>query len=137
MIEERAMDEIRRVLVEEAQTDAVGLWAVLWEVSNSMPSLTPEKARLATIDVIRGALSQETVLAGEFTSRDADTLVFSPWMLSTDEAVLRIEQEWLALGREPELGEIVWFVAANILPVTALKHPMGSDWMPRVRQVDT
>jgi hypothetical protein len=37
---------------------------------------------------------------------------FVAWDLSPDQAVDQIEREWLALGREPGIGEVAWFTSA-------------------------
>jgi hypothetical protein len=42
-----------------------------------------------------------------------------------DESLARIDREWAALGREPNLGDIVWFVAPRLLPLTARKDRWG------------
>jgi hypothetical protein len=38
---------------------------------------------------------------------------FVSWRVSPKEAVLRIEEEWSALGREPNIGEVAWFTSAQ------------------------
>jgi hypothetical protein len=131
MIERKAIDQVKRVLIEEAQTDTVGLWAVLWQVKQEIPLLTPDEARQATLTAIREALGEEHVIPGEFMDQDENTAAFVVWQLSVDEVVARIEREWAALGREPNLGEVVWLVDPHLLPLTARKHPMGKDWKPR------
>jgi len=130
MTEEETMEAVKRVLVEEAQTDTVGLWAVLWEVKQCMPAVSPDEARIITLAAIRQALVEERVVAGQFIDHDEDTVLFLPWPQPPDETVARIEREWLALGREPNLGDVVWFVDPQLLPVMARKHPMGKGWKP-------
>jgi hypothetical protein len=36
---------------------------------------------------------------------------FHPWKTSSEDAYRRIAREWLKLGREPDIGDIVWFTA--------------------------
>jgi hypothetical protein len=130
MIQRAAIDKIKRVIVEEAQTDTVGLWSVLWQVKHDVPSLAPDEARQAALTVVREALAVESVVAGEFVDQDEDTAAFMSWQVSVDEAMARIEREWTALGREPTLGEVVWFVDPRLVPLTVRKHPMGKNWKP-------
>jgi len=130
MIQRALMDEVKRVLVEEAQTDTVGLWAVLWDVELEIPSLTVDEARQATLTVIREALMEDHIVVGGFVDQDEEISVFVPWGLSVDDAVTRIEREWVNLGRKPDLGEIAWFVDPHLLPVAVQKYPMGRDWKP-------
>ncbi len=126
-----AIDEIKRSLDQETQTDTVSLWAVLWQIKQNMPLLTPDEAKQATLTVVREALLENRIVLGEFVDQDEDTAVFAVWQLSLDDALARIEREWAALGREPNLGEVVWLVDPRLLPVTAQKHPMGRDWKPQ------
>ena len=71
--------EITRAVIEEAQSDVVGLWAVLWEVKNELPSLSTDEAKAATLEIVRDALRREEIVAGEFGEGDAETTAFIPW----------------------------------------------------------
>lgn len=124
------LGEIRRAFIEETQSDVVGLWLIAQWVKDDLPSLDTVAARRATLHIIREALLQERVVPGEFVDQDEDILVFLQWALPVDETVARIEQEWTALGRDLNPGDVVWFVDARLLPVTARKHPMGKGWTP-------
>jgi hypothetical protein len=106
MSQAHVIEEIIDVLAKEVQTDCVGLWAVLWEVNQHLPSLTPAEARATVLAVIREALERETVVPGEFVE-----MSFVPWKASPKEAMERIERAWPVLGKEPNIGEVVWFVA--------------------------
>jgi hypothetical protein len=64
MLEMPTLEQVVRNLVSEAQTDAVDLWAVLWEVKESQPWLEPDRAKQATLAVIREGLAGNQVLAG-------------------------------------------------------------------------
>jgi hypothetical protein len=124
------LGEIRRAFIEEAQSDVIGLWLIAQWVKDDLPSLDTIAARKATLDIIREALLQQRVVPGEFVDQDEHTLVFLQWGLPVDETVTRIEREWTALGRDLNPGDVVWFVDAHVLPVTARKHPMGKGWTP-------
>ena len=121
---------IRRALVEEAQSDVVGLWAILWQVKNEIPSLSSEEAKSATLEVVRDALSSEEIVVGGFGGGDTETVSFIPWQMSLADALERIEREWGALGREPNLGDIAWFVAAHQLPVSMHRSPIRTGQKP-------
>ncbi|NUQ75265.1 MAG: hypothetical protein HUU21_17075 [Polyangiaceae bacterium] len=133
MMKPKAMDESKRVLVEEAQTDAVGLWTLLWDVEQEAPTLTADQMRQAVLTIIREVLTEGRIVAGDIVDRDEDTAAFVPWDLSVEDTVARIEREWVKLGRKPEPGEIAWFVDPHRLPVAVSKHPMGKDWKPLPR----
>jgi hypothetical protein len=106
MSQAHVMKEIGDVLAKEARTECVGLWVLLWEVKQRLPSLGPVEARAAVLAIVREAIEQETVVPGEFVE-----MRFTPWRASAKEALARIESAWLALGREPNIGEVVWFIA--------------------------
>jgi hypothetical protein len=133
MIDRSTIDEVKRVLVEEAQTNTVGPWVLVGVVSDVAPTLPPEQAREAILNAVREALAEERVVPGDFVDKDDDTYAFVPWRLSVDEAMARIRRDWIALGREPNPGEVAWFVDPHLLPVTAMKYPMGRDWKPQPR----
>ncbi len=125
------MHDTQRIIAEEAKTDVVGLWAVLWEVKQNSTHLAPEAAMSVTLDVIERLLSAGDIVAGQFVDQNDDTLFFERWNMSVAETIDRIEREWQRLGKEPSPGEIVWFVNAELLPVTTAKYPMGKGWQPR------
>jgi hypothetical protein len=108
MSQAHLIEEVREILAKEVQTDCVGLWAVLWEVKQRLPSLTPAEARATVLAVVREALEREIVVPGEFVE-----MRFVPWEASPKEAIERIERAWLALAREPNIGEVVWFIAQS------------------------
>ena len=101
------MEEIGKVFAEEVRTDCVGLWTVLWEVKQRLPALCPEEARARVLAIVREAIERGTVVPGAFVE-----MRFVPWEGSPNEAVERIEREWLVLlGTEPNIGDVVLFVA--------------------------
>jgi hypothetical protein len=51
-------------------------------------------------------LMKNKIVAGQFENH-----IFKKWECSVEEATARIERAWNALGREPNIGDIVWFVA--------------------------
>ena len=118
MNQEEKHREIRCVLVEEGQSDVVGLWTVLWQVRAELPSLTVQEAKAATLEVIRDALDRVEVVVGEFREQDFETTSFICWQTPVPDAIRRIDSEWVALGRDPNLGEIAWFVAPRLLPLS-------------------
>jgi len=131
MIKQETMNEIKRVLVEQAQTDTVGLWTVVWDIEQTVSAVTPDEAMRATLAIIRSAIIEDGILVGEVVEQDKSSATFVPWQLSVDESIARIEREWSSLRRRPDPGEIAWFVAPGLLPVTINRHPMGEDWKPR------
>ena len=94
-------------LVEECRVDHVGLWEVINAARFDLGASSPAEIRATTIELVRSLL-EHGMHVGFPASGGKD---FEPWALPTDAAIRRIEQEWSALGREPNIGEIAWFTA--------------------------
>lgn len=94
-------------LVEECRVDHVGLWEVLNAARYDLGASTPPEIQATTLQLVRGLLDR-----GMHVGYPApDGKGFSPWNVSAEIAMRRIEQEWSALGREPNIGEVAWFTA--------------------------
>jgi len=103
--------DVLESLIEECEDDHVGLWAILWPVEVEMGVKEPAAAaRATTMRLVRALLVEHGMLAG-FPTEDGRG--FTPWNLSPDEVIRRIDEEWTALGREPDIGDIVWFTVPN------------------------
>jgi hypothetical protein len=97
-------------LAEECQTDHIGLWEIVDAVRNDLGSTNPADIRQQTLRLVRDLLCMRGMQVGHPAP---DGRRFIAWALSPDEAVRRIEAEWLALGREPNIGEVAWFTCAE------------------------
>jgi hypothetical protein len=96
----RETDVLERILTE-CEDDYVGLWSIYRQVREA--GIADAKAfTLALIDFL---LSARIVEAGVPDASGG----FHAWNLSPDEALRRISKEWSSLGREPDIGDIVWF----------------------------
>src|SRR5262249_231990 len=105
-----ARSELKAHLLAESKEDHTGLWYVLTNVERDLHPEGPAQARRITLDLVRELLESGQLRAGFPT---LDGRGFVPWTLSPAEALARIEREWDALGREPTIGDIVWFDAAE------------------------
>lgn len=102
------IEELQRVLAQEVQSDSVGLWALVWELKQRLPSVPVAEARMTVLAVVGAAIERGNVVPGDFVE-----MRFVPWGISSHAALERIESAWIALGRDPDIGEIVWFAAAT------------------------
>jgi hypothetical protein len=107
-------DEIFGALVAECHEDHVGLWRIVRAVRDDLEVADPAQARALSLWLVRRLLDEFGMLVGHPTP---DGRRFIAWNLPPEQAVRRIEQEWAALGREPDIGEIAWFTSA--------KEPVG------------
>jgi hypothetical protein len=98
------MDSIAEAVLEECREDYVGLWSIVKEVRSCVvhEATVPER----TLAILNQLLLGGEVVAGEFKGKE-----FSAWEVPTSSVLLRIQSEWVRLGRDPDIGEIVWLTA--------------------------
>jgi hypothetical protein len=101
-------DDVLESLIEECHEDHVGLWRIANAVRFDLGSRNPIETRTITLRLIRSLLHERGMLVGH-PARDGRHFV--AWELSPDQAVVRIEQELIALGREPSIGDVAWFTS--------------------------
>jgi hypothetical protein len=114
-------DEVLESLVEECHEDHVGLWEIVNAVRFDLGAKNPRQTQALTLQFVRRLLDERGMQVGHPTS---DGRHFVSWGLPPDEAIRRIEQEWSALGREPNIGELAWFTSAPKLP-TEVRQQTG------------
>jgi hypothetical protein len=100
---------IKDSILIECCEDYVGLWAIAWEFREIQKEKDASEIRRKTMQVVEELLNADLIQAGTF-SEDGD---FEVWKLQTPDILKRIESEWDVLRREPNLGEIAWFIATD------------------------
>src|SRR5438552_3355910 len=108
------LDELERSLLAEAEEDHLGLWSLIWEVRYALndgqyperdeDKSNPVDVRDLTLRLVEKLLDSGRIVAGKPTP---DGQGFIPWSEDKKQAMARIAKEWDALGREPNIGEIV------------------------------
>jgi hypothetical protein len=99
-------DEIVHQLLAECEDDHVGLWQLVNCVRLDLDVREPEEVRRITLELVCELLKSPGIEVG-FPASDGRQFV--AWDLPPEEAVRRIQQEWNALARPPDIGEIAWF----------------------------
>lgn len=121
--------EIKQDLIEECQEDFVGLWEIINKMKRGYPEATSEEIRKKSMQLVRDLL-EEGIRAGYFSGkrvhkteldsneiyvrdiRDRDYyFLFEFWDMKIEDIIKRIEREWDELGREPDIEDIVEFIA--------------------------
>jgi hypothetical protein len=100
--------DIRNSILAESTEDYIGLWAILWNFRQYSGETNHFKLRCKTLELIKELLDGELIQAGTFVDGE-----FELWQLSVEDVIDRITSEWDALGRDPDIGEIAWFVATE------------------------
>jgi hypothetical protein len=70
-------------------------------------SLNEGETMRATTEVISELMSSGYAIVGG-VARDEGLLCVKSWGVSAAETIKRVEDEWRALGRMPNLGEVCW-----------------------------
>jgi hypothetical protein len=101
----RSLADIRQELLAEGQDDYVGLWDVVWILRRTKPRLADDEIRGVALEVLRPLLSEGLMEPGRLQEKGG----FLAWTCTPEEALLRIDEEWRALGQDPNIGEVCWF----------------------------
>lgn len=98
--------EIVSGYVEEAKSDYVGLWQICTRVRKEFNPQSPYKIKNIVLHTIREMLASGLVAVDLASSGSGCT----PWKEKRVEKIIhRISSEWDSLGRDPSVGDIVWF----------------------------
>jgi hypothetical protein len=103
------VDRIFEGIVKECSEDHVGLWVIVWELKNA-GVIAESEIFETTLAIVKRLLADGKIVAGNFNTDIDDD--FHQWKMPVEEIVARIKSEWSELGRDPNLGEIVWFTSA-------------------------
>jgi hypothetical protein len=103
-------EDVLEHLAGECHVDHVGLWEVVDAVKFDLGSTDPSETQEMTLRLVRGLLQDRGMQVGHPAP---DGRHFIPWDMAPEQALSRIEKEWAALGREPNIGEVAWFTSAD------------------------
>lgn len=99
-------EELTESFLLEAEEDCVGLWQIVKHVKEDLSIEGSADVREMTIAVVRKLL-ESGAQAGDSPYTKGR---FMPWReQGATEVIKRIEKEWDALGRDPNIPDIVWF----------------------------
>ncbi|HEY5313961.1 MAG TPA: hypothetical protein VIK18_15635 [Pirellulales bacterium] len=101
---------LKHEVLEECEDDHVGLWSIVDAVEDYLGTTEPRYVKCFTCALLSDFLDAGEIQAGFPAKNGRD---FEPWTMLTEPAINRIRQEWDALGRDPEMGEIVWFTTPS------------------------
>jgi len=100
------IDKIAEGVLNELEEDYVGIWSIVKEIRCHIKedSLVLD----TTLGVVKKILESGNVFAGKFydeTFRGIDAPI--------DVVLSKIVRDWKELGRDPDIGEIIWFADKN------------------------
>jgi hypothetical protein len=105
-------DEVLATLLDACDEDFVGLYEVVRIVRDALGPASADEVRLATMPLLRELLEEHDVVAG-FPHHTG--VCFMPWEESVKLMLDRVDFEWSALGRDPNIGEVVWFTCTELI----------------------
>ena len=100
------LESLKSRFIAESHEDWVGLWQLVKAVREKLRVTDPIELRRLTLELIE-QLVEAGLKPGQSPYAPGG---FQLWPEVTIEAILqRIEREWDALGREPNISDICWF----------------------------
>jgi hypothetical protein len=101
-MDQRTLDRKMQAWISEATEDVLGLWQLCRSARYDGGAKTPEEVKTMVLGFVRRLL-ENGVQAVEIRDQ-------RPWSDQNPDSVIeRISREWDALGREPNVPDIVWF----------------------------
>jgi hypothetical protein len=100
------VEDIWAPLRAELDRDYVGLWQIVGRARRLAPDLDDEGVRELVLRVVERALRAGQAEAGGFQGGINKTFV--AWSGPPEAIIERISREWVELGADPNIGEIVW-----------------------------
>ncbi len=102
------MVDIKKTVLEfrdEANCDFVGLWHIASDVEDDLKSTNQQRIRHYVFKIVEGLMALG-VRPGDF---DGNSFRF--WPGTEAEHLKRIEAEWTAMGKTPNLGQPICWLA--------------------------
>jgi hypothetical protein len=100
--------DLEKEILYLCSDDETELWLIINRVSKYSYNATIDSklVREKTIEIIRKFLTDDLIEVG-----NPNELSFEKLLLSVDETIAYIEEEWNKLSKTPNLGDICWFRA--------------------------
>jgi hypothetical protein len=96
------LEKYIRGWIDEASRDVIGLWNLCRAARQDFGGRTPEEIKVLVLGFVRELLANGVQAINVSDGR--------PWPDQRPDSVIkRISREWDALGREPNVPDIVWF----------------------------
>ena len=104
------MKSLKDLIVDECRQDIVGITDLMGIVWHYNPDANDDWVRDKVIQLIEEILVEDLAKAGGFPDGSRE---FTPWEISALEVVQKVRNEWLALGRRPHLGELIYLYSGD------------------------
>src|SRR5258706_3895123 len=98
------LDSIQREILMEGLDDYVGLWQVVRSLRERFGDLPTDRIRELALERLQPLLDQGLIESGMPGSGE-----FLSWGSDAATTLARIDAEWRALGKDPNMPDICWF----------------------------
>jgi hypothetical protein len=101
------IDEIEKDFLAECRDDYVGLWSLVRRFRDRRF----EESRVvdAAMLILKRLLEAKQIVSGTFIGTE-----FKVTDIPVSRLIAKIRQDWAKLGRDPQIGEIVWFASPSV-----------------------
>lgn len=106
-----ALSAAEEAFLIEGLEDWIGLWRFVRDARDERPSATADEIRELVMPTVRKLVAGGYIRPGRLTDERPG---FTEWQEGADEAVERIDSEWRALGRDPNIPDICWFTNTEL-----------------------
>jgi len=103
------ISDLYKDILLSCEDDYTRLDEIIYDVKKFFNVTSAQEIQNKTLEVIKDLLGLGFIEVSE-TTGGKDGEGFNPWNLSPKESIDRIKKEWDALGREPNIGDIAWFL---------------------------
>ncbi|QYO67760.1 hypothetical protein [Leptolyngbya sp. 7M] len=104
MLSDIVINSVCESVVAETLEDYVGLWSIIWQFREIYKETDPLEIQRGTLQVVETLLKAGLIRVGAFKNGE-----FEVWNLSSEEILNYIKRVWEEGGKEPNIGDIVWF----------------------------
>ncbi len=109
------LTDLEKKIMAYCIEDDMGLWVVVtyvyggaYPIDINLPAWVREK----TLEVLNNLISQGLIKIGQMVRKE-NKIVFEPYSSSDLEIIQGVEQEWINLGRPPDIADICWIRASD------------------------
>ena len=117
MISRDVVARVSEEILERGKHDWVDMSEVAWVAQSTGGAQTEDAVLALALDALRFVIGSGEMEVGDLRAVEGAApveplglarLAFHSWELSAADAVDRVNKEWVALGRRPNLGDVAW-----------------------------
>jgi hypothetical protein len=104
------VNELCAEFVKGSYIDYTGFWEIVTRIDDVLKPKNPDERKKYVVSLVRCLITSGLI---PVVYRDGKYIRAFKECLNEASLVEKIQNEWLALGKEPGLGEVCWFADQN------------------------